>query len=56
MKLTYATRVKALRLLNNTNDLGSAIQMAMRFESQIIATTASEVRLTLSPYLAHSTC
>ncbi|KAI4725515.1 hypothetical protein E4T49_06734 [Aureobasidium sp. EXF-10728] len=35
--------VKALRLLNNnTNDLASAVQVAMRFESQIIQSSPSE--------------
>lgn len=50
-------RVKALRLLNNASDLASAVQVAMRFESQIIANSPSEVRrhfLTPSFSISHA--
>ncbi|THY92320.1 hypothetical protein D6C92_05888 [Aureobasidium pullulans] len=35
--------VRALRMLNNSNDLMSAVQVAMRFEGQILASSPSEV-------------
>ena len=41
----HANSVKALRLLNSASDLMNAVQVAMRFEATILASSSSEVRL-----------